>query len=183
MTECMLHDLAVANDLKFVALRYFDVAGADPLGRYGQSTIKTTLLVQIAVRNALGIRDGIEIFGDDYPNPDGTCIRDCLRVTDLIDAHLAALEHLRSGKGNPTCNVGYDHGYSVKDIIDTVKSVSDRAFPVRVGPRCLGNAIEVVAIADHVRDMLGWSPKLDDIEKIVTPVLRREERRMTKQAA
>lgn len=183
MTECMLHDLSAVTDLEYVALRYFNVAGADPAGRYGQSTTKTTLLVQIAVQNALGIRDGIEIFGDDYPTPDGTCIRDYLHVTDLIDAHLAALAHLRAGKGNLTCNVGYGHGYSVKDIIDTVKRVSGREFPVHVGPRRLGDAIEVVASADRVRDVLGWAPKLDDIEKIVTHALRWEERLMTMRAA
>jgi UDP-glucose 4-epimerase len=175
-TECMLRDLSEVTDFNYVALRYFNVAGADPEGAYGQSTTKTTLLVQIAVQSALGIRDGIEIFGDDYPTPDGTCIRDYLHVTDLIDAHMAALAHLREGRGNLTCNVGYGHGYSVKDIIDTVKRVSGKDFPVRVGPRRLGDAIAVVAEAQRVREVLGWTPKYDNIETIVTHALRWEER-------
>ncbi len=167
VTEHMLKDLSDVSDMRFVALRYFNVAGADPAARYGQSTTKTTLLVQIAVQCALGIRDGLEIFGTDYPTSDGTCIRDYLHVTDLIDAHVRALDHLRSGGGNLTLNVGYGHGYSVRDIIDTTRRVVGRDFPVREGPRRLGDPVEVVADAKLIREILGWEPKLDDIETIV----------------
>jgi len=175
VTECMLHDLAAVSDLNYVALRYFNVAGADPVGRYGQSTIKTTLLVQIAVQCALGIRSGLEVFGDDYPTADGTCIRDYIHVTDLVDAHLLALKFLRARRENFTCNVGYGHGYSVKDIIDTVKRVSGRDFPVRMGPRRLGDAIAVVAESRLIRDVFQWNPKFDNIEAIVKHALRWEE--------
>ena len=176
VTELMLKDLSDVSDMRYVALRYFNVAGADPAGRYGQSTTKTTLLVQIAVQCALGIRPGLEIFGTDYETPDGTCIRDYLHVTDLIDAHISALEHLRSGGGNLTLNVGYGHGYSVRDIIDTVKRVSGADFPVREGPRRLGDPVEVVAEANLIREKFGWEPKLDNIETIVTHALQWERR-------
>jgi UDP-glucose 4-epimerase len=181
VTEMMLKDLSDVTGMRYVALRYFNVAGADPQGRYGQSTTKTTLLVQIAVQCALGLRDGLEIFGTDYPTPDGTCIRDYLHVTDLIDAHDLALGHLRGGGGNLTLNVGYGHGYSVRDIIDTVKRVTGRDFPVREGPRRLGDPVEVVAEADRIREAFGWTPRYDDIETIVRHALqwelRMEERR------
>ena len=168
MTECMLADVARFSDLEFVALRYFNVAGADPAGRYGQSTTKTTLLVQIAVQHALGVRGEMEVFGTDYPTIDGTCVRDYIHVTDLIDAHLRALDYLVSGGENFTCNVGYGHGYSVKQVIEMAKQVSGSDFPVRYGPRRTGDAVEVVAKADLIRERLGWNPKYDDLETIVS---------------
>ena len=181
VTEMMLKDLSDVTGLRYVALRYFNVAGADPEGRYGQSTTKTTLLVQIAVQCALGLREGLEIFGTDYPTPDGTCVRDYLHVADLIDAHVQALDHLRGGGGNVTLNVGYGHGYSVRDIIDTVKRVTGRDFPVREGARRLGDPVEVVAEANRIREAFGWTPRYDDIETIVRHALqwelRMEERR------
>ena len=186
VTEMMLKDLSDVSDMRYVALRYFNVAGADPAGRYGQSTTKTTLLVQIAVQCALGIREGLEIFGTDYPTNDGTCVRDYLHVTDLIDAHILALDHLRGGGENLTLNVGYGHGFSVRNIIDTVKRVTGRDFPVREGPRRLGDPIEVVAEARQIREILGWSPRYDDIETIVSHAyaweLRMEERRAMERA-
>lgn len=186
VTEMMLKDLADVSDLRYVALRYFNVAGADPQGRYGQSTTKTTLLVQIAVQAALGLRPGLEIFGTDYPTPDGTCIRDYLHVTDLIDAHEAALSYLDDGGASTTLNVGYGHGYSVRDIIDTVKRVVGVDFPVTEGPRRMGDPVEVVAEADRIREVLRWEPKLDDIETIVRHAhqweLRMNERRALEQA-
>jgi UDP-glucose 4-epimerase len=169
--------------MRYVALRYFNVAGADPTGRYGQSTTKTTLLVQIAVQCALGLRPGLEIFGTDYETPDGTCIRDYLHVTDLIDAHLSALEHLRAGRDNVTLNVGYGHGYSVRDIIDTVKRISGVDFPVKEGPRRLGDPVEVVADARRIRETFGWEPKLDNIETIVTHALQWEREMERKRTA
>lgn len=175
VTECMLQDLAAVSDLNYVALRYFNVAGADPTCRYGQSTTKTTLLVQIAVQCALRIREGLEIFGDDYPTADGTCIRDYIHVTDLVEAHLLALNFLRTRRENLTCNVGYGHGYSVKNIIETVKRVTGKDFPVHIGPRRLGDAIAVVAESKLIRDLLRWKPKFDNIEIIVEHALRWEE--------
>ena len=167
MVECMLRDVAQATDLRFAALRYFNVAGADPAGRYGQSTTKTTLLVQIAVQTALGLRKGIEIFGTDYPTIDGTCVRDYIHVTDLIDAHVAALKHLRAGGDSVTLNCGYGHGFSVKQVLETVKAVSGRDFDVSIGPRRLGDAVEVVCDARQIREVLDWRPAHDDLSRIV----------------
>jgi UDP-glucose 4-epimerase len=167
VTEHMLKDLSDVSGLKYVALRYFNVAGADPRARYGQSSTRTTLLVQIAVQCALGLRDGLEIFGTDYDTPDGTCIRDYLHVSDLIYAHMLALRHLRGGGGNLTLNVGYGHGYSVREIIDTAKRVGKSNFQVREGPRRRGDPVEVVADASLIRKTFGWEPKLDNIETIV----------------
>ena len=175
MTEYMLQDIAQTSGMKYVALRYFNVAGADPDGRYGQSTTKSTLLVQIAVQCALGVRDGLDIYGTDYPTPDGTCVRDYLHVNDLIDAHELALDHLDKGGENLTLNVGYGHGYSVRDIVDTVKQVTGRDFEVREGPRRLGDPVHVVAQADRIRKELGWQPRLDDIKMIVEHAVRWEE--------
>lgn len=167
VTEHMLKDLSDVSGLRYVALRYFNVAGADPAARYGQSSTKTTLLVQMAVQCALGLRDGLEIFGTDYDTPDGTCIRDYLHISDLIDAHMLALEHLRGGGGNLTLNVGYGHGYSVREIIETARRVGQCDFPVGEGPRRLGDPVEVVADAGLIRKTFGWKPKFDDIETIV----------------
>jgi UDP-glucose 4-epimerase len=175
MTELMLADVAACSDLRYAALRYFNVAGADPQTRYGQSSTRTTLLVQIAVQCALGVRERFELFGADYPTPDGTCIRDYIHVTDLVDAHLRALDHLGAGGGNLTCNVGYGHGFSVREILDTVKRVSGRDFPIVQGPRRRGDPVEVVADARLIRGALGWQPCYDDIEQIVTHALRWEQ--------
>ncbi len=175
MTELMLADVAAFSDMRYVALRYFNVAGADPQTRYGQSTTKTTLLVQIAVQSALGLRPGFEVFGTDYPTADGSCVRDYIHVTDLVDAHVRALDHLQKGGENLTCNVGYGHGFSVKQVIDTVKRVSGRDFDVRYGPRRRGDPIEVVADASRIRARLGWQPDYDDLEVIVDHALRWEQ--------
>jgi UDP-glucose 4-epimerase len=175
MTEMMLRDVAAVRDLKYVALRYFNVAGADPKGRYGQSTTKTTLLVQIAAQVALGIRPHIEIYGDDYPTTDGTCVRDYIHVSDLVDAHLAALRHLRNSGSNLIANCGYGRGYSVKQVLDMTEKVSGRGFERRIGPRRRGDAVEVVAEANLIRKELGWSPRYADLAMIVEHALRWEE--------
>src|SRR5262245_31061998 len=175
MTEMMLRDVAAVRDLKYVALRYFNVAGADPKGRYGQSTTKTTLLVQIAAQVALGIRPAIEISGDDYPTVDGTCVRDYIHVSDLVDAHLAALHHLRAGGKNLIANCGYGRGYSVKQVLDMTQRVSGRSFERKIGPRRLGDAVEVVAEANLIRATLGWRPRYDDLATIVEHALQWEE--------
>jgi UDP-glucose 4-epimerase len=175
VTERMLADAAGVSGMEWVVLRYFNVAGADPQGRYGQSTTKTTLLVQIAVQSALGIRNGIDVFGTDYPTVDGTCVRDYIHVTDLVDAHHAALRHLGEGRGNLLCNVGYGRGFSVKQVIETTQRVSGRDFPVRVADRRRGDAVEVVADARRAREQLGWTPRYDDLDTIVGHALRWEE--------
>jgi len=171
----MLRDVAAVRDLRHVTLRYFNVAGADPKGRYGQSTTKTTLLVQIAAQAALAIRPFIEIYGDDYPTADGTCVRDYIHVSDLVDAHLAALRHLRAGGKNLVANCGYGRGYSVQQVLDAMQSVSGRNFERRIGPRRRGDAVEVVADAGLIRAELGWSPRYDDLATIVEHALRWEE--------
>jgi UDP-glucose 4-epimerase len=176
VTECMLADVSTVSDLRYVALRYFNVAGADPAGRYGQSTTKTTLLVQIAVQHALGVRGEMEVFGTDYPTVDGTCVRDYIHVTDLIDAHLSALDYLGNGGENLLCNVGYGRGFSVKQVIDMAKQVSGADFPVRYGPRRRGDAIEVVAEANRVRERLNWKPRYDDLRTIVEHALAWERK-------
>jgi UDP-glucose 4-epimerase len=174
MTETMLRDLAAVCDIKYVALRYFNVAGADPQARYGQSTTKTTLLVQIAAQAALGVRPFIEIYGDDYPTADGTCVRDYIHVTDLVDAHLAAIRYLRGGGKNLIANCGYGCGYSVKQVLDTAEKMSGRSFERRIGPRRRGDATQVVAEANLIREELGWRPQYNDLSTIVTHALNWE---------
>jgi UDP-glucose 4-epimerase len=176
MTETMLHDVSAVCDLRYVALRYFNVAGADPQGRYGQSSTETTLLVQIALQAALGIRPHIEIFGDDYPTLDGTCVRDYIHVSDLVAAHLAALDHLRNGGANLIANCGYGRGYSVKEVLDAVQSVSGARFERRIGPRRRGDAVAVVADTKLIRAALGWTPRYDNLPVIVAHALGWEQR-------
>ena len=176
MTETMLHDLASVCDLNYVALRYFNVAGADPEARYGQSTTKTTLLVQIAAQAALGFRPFVEIYGDDYPTADGTCVRDYIHVTDLVDAHLAAIRYLRGGGKNLIANCGYGRGYSVKQVLDMAEKLSGRRFERHIGPRRRGDATEVVAEANLIRAELGWRPQYNDLATIVQHALNWELR-------
>jgi len=167
MTEWMLEDAARAHDFRFVALRYFNVAGADPRGRIGQSGPNATHLIKVAMQAALGRRPSVDIYGADYPTRDGTCERDFIHVTDLARAHIRALDYLRSGGAGGTFNCGYGRGYSVKQIIDVVKKVSGVDFEVRLAPRRPGDPAAVVADNRLVCARLGWRPELDDIEQIV----------------
>src|SRR5262245_59535427 len=176
MTEIMLADAARAHDIRYVALRYFNVAGADPQGRAGQSTSRATHLIKVACEAALGKRTHIQVFGTDYPTRDGTCIRDYIHVTDLTRAHLLALRHLRSNGGSEILNCGYGRGYSVLEVIDAVKRVSARDLDVRLGPRRPGDPPIVIAKTDRIRKLLGWIPKHDKLDAIVSPALRWEER-------
>jgi UDP-glucose 4-epimerase len=175
MSEWMLADTARAHGLAYVALRYFNVAGADPRGRSGQSSPNATHLIKVASQAALGQRAGLEIFGTDYDTPDGTCVRDYIHVTDLARAHLAALDHLRAGGDNLTLNCGYGRGYSVKEVVEVVKQVSGTDFPVKLSPRRAGDPASLVAKADRIRDALGWHPEHDDLTGIVTQALAWEE--------
>ena len=176
MTEIMLADAANAHDFAYVALRYFNVAGADPQGRAGQSTRRATHLIKVACETALGKRNHIQVFGTDYPTRDGTCIRDYIHVTDLTRAHLAALRHLRAGGGSDVFNCGYGRGYSVLEVIDAVQRASGRSFEVRLGPRRPGDPAVVIAATGKVRTLLGWVPEHDRLDAMVFQALRWEER-------
>jgi UDP-glucose 4-epimerase len=183
MTEFMLRDAARAHDLRYVALRYFNVAGADPLGRSGQSTARATHLVKVACETALGERPYLEVFGTDYPTPDGTCIRDYIHVTDLVSAHLDALRYLRAGGMSDVVNCGYGSGFSVLDVIASVKEVSQNDFPVRMGPRREGDPAALVAKVERVGEVLGWKPKLNRLDTIVRHALAWEKRLIEYRAA
>jgi UDP-glucose 4-epimerase len=176
MAEIMLRDAAIAHGLDYVILRYFNVAGADPHLRTGQSTRGATHLIKVAVETALGKRPKMEVFGTDYPTPDGTCIRDYIHVADLVRAHADALAYLRAGGLSATLNCGYGHGFSVLEVIDTVRRVSGVDFRVeRVGPR-VGDPARVVAQSDRARQLLGWKPRFDDLATIVTHALAWERK-------
>ena len=176
MTEIMLADVARAHDFRYVALRYFNVAGADPKGRSGQSTPRATHLIKVACETALGKRSHIEVFGTDYPTRDGTCIRDFIHVTDLARAHSAALAHLRGGGTSDIYNCGYSKGFSVLEVIAAVKKAAGREFEVRRSPRRPGDPAAIVAASDKIRSALGWKPGHDDLDQIVTQALAWEER-------
>ncbi len=176
MVEWMLADVAAAHGLRYVVLRYFNVAGADPRGRAGQSSRSATHLIKVAVQAALGRRAGLEIYGTDYPTPDGTCLRDYIQVTDLVRAHVDALRHLRAGGGSLTCNCGYARGYSVRQVVDVVKRVSGVDFSVKLSGRRPGDPAAIVARNDRVRETLGWTPEHDDLDAIVEQALAWERR-------
>jgi UDP-glucose 4-epimerase len=183
MTELMLRDSAEAHDLRYVALRYFNVAGADPLGRSGQSTARATHLVKVACEAALGERPYLEVFGTDYPTPDGTCIRDYIHVTDLVRAHLDALRYLRAGGQSEVLNCGYGEGFSVLDVIGSVKRVSQHDLALRMGPRRPGDPAAIVARAERISQVLGWQPSLADLDTIVGHALDWEKRLIEYRAA
>ena len=176
MVEWMLEDAGRAYELRSVVLRYFNVAGADPQGRAGQPTRDATHLIKVAVQTALGRRKQLEIFGQNYPTPDGTCLRDYIQVTDLAQAHMDALRYLRAGGASLTCNVGYARGYSVKEVVDVVRKVSGAAVPAVMSPRRAGDPAAIVASNDRIRAELGWVPQHDDLSEIVAQALDWERR-------
>jgi len=175
MTEMMLEDSARAYDFRYVALRYFNVAGADPRGRTGQSTRGATHLIKVACETALGKRDRIEIFGTDYDTADGTCVRDYIHVSDLANAHADALAYLRAGGDSLVANCGYGHGYSVREVIEAVRRVSGRPFEVVTRERRAGDVPAVVANSTRARSKLGWRPEYDDLDQCVATALAWEE--------
>jgi UDP-glucose 4-epimerase len=176
MTEIMLRDAGTAHGLRYAILRYFNVAGADPRGRSGQSTKGATHLIKVAVETALGLRPRIEVFGTDYPTPDGTCIRDYIHVWDLVRAHSDALAYLRGGGDSVTLNCGYGRGFSVLDVIETVKRVEATDFPVELRGRRAGDPAQIVASAERARTILGWQPQFDDLATIVRHALAWERK-------
>lgn len=176
MVEWMIEDTAQAHGLGYAVLRYFNVAGADPAGRSGQSTPQATHLIKVACQAALGQRDRLQVFGVDYPTSDGTCVRDYIQVSDLARAHLDALRHLRAGGGNLVCNCGYERGFSVLEVIETVKRVSGVDFPVELAERRAGDPAAIVAGNERIRQTLGWTPRYDDLETIVRQALAWESR-------
>jgi UDP-glucose 4-epimerase len=176
MSEWMLRDLCAVTPMRHVALRYFNVAGSDPGGRIGQSTRAATLLVKVACEAAVGKRTHLSVFGTDYPTPDGTGVRDYIHVEDLATAHLNALDYLRAGGQSLTANCGYGHGYSVREVLSSVEKIAGIKLNIKEEPRRAGDPPSLVAKCDKVRDVLGWQPKLDDIDTIVRTSLEWEKR-------
>ncbi len=180
MTEWMLADVAAAHPIKYGVLRYFNVAGADPQKRSGQSTPLATHLIKVAAQTALGQRQKMDIYGTDYETPDGTCVRDYIHVTDLIAAHALLLGYLRDGGESTTLNCAYGQGYSVRQVIDTVKAASGVDFRVDEGPRRAGDPASITATGEKVRKVLGWTPQHDDLHEIVETALNWERYLMTR---
>ena len=167
-----------AHPFRYVALRYFNVAGADPMRRTGQSTRGATHLIKVACEVACGKRPRFQMFGNDYDTPDGTCVRDFIHVSDLADAHVAALDHLVRGGDSQVINCGYGKGYSVRQVLDTLEAVTGRPLPTDIGPRRPGDAVSVYTTSDRLQSVLGWKPRLDDLTEIVRSAYE-WERRMT----
>jgi UDP-glucose 4-epimerase len=168
MSEAMLRDTGFAHGLRYVVLRYFNVAGADPQGRTGQATPQATHLIKVACEAALGKRAKVDVFGTDYPTPDGTGVRDYIHVSDLAAAHSAALAYLRGGGESATFNCGYGRGASVMEVIASVKRVSGVDFPVALGPRREGDPAELIADVSRIRSALPWTPRFQDLDTIVS---------------
>ena len=176
MTEWMLRDVAAATPLRYVALRYFNVAGSDPMGRIGQATAKATLLTKVACEVVVGKRDHVSIYGTDYPTRDGTGVRDYIHVEDLADAHLKALAYLRGGGESTTLNCGYGRGYSVRELLNMVETVAGHPIPKREAPRRAGDPPTLVARASRIRSLLGWQPRHDNLKDIVETALAWERK-------
>ena len=176
MSEIMLHDAGKAHGLRFVILRYFNVAGADPKMRTGQSTAGATHLIKVACEAALGKRAKMDVYGTDFPTPDGTGIRDYIHVSDLARAHSAALGHLRRGGDSRTFNCGYGKGSSVFEVIDAVRRIRGHDFPVELGPRRPGDPAALVANVDRIRSTLDWRPQFQDLDTIVAHAYAWERR-------
>jgi UDP-glucose 4-epimerase len=176
MTEIMLHDTASAHGMNYVVLRYFNVAGADPQARIGLATVGATHLLKIAVEAATGQRAKIDVFGTDYPTPDGSCIRDFIHVSDLAQAHRSALSYLRAGGASATLNCGYGRGYSVLETIEAVRRVSGRNFAVQYAPRRPGDIMTMIADTRRIRNVLDWTPQYDNLDTIATHALAWERK-------
>ena len=167
MTEWVLKDVANSSQLEYVVLRYFNVAGANVDGLMGQSGPNSTHLLKVALECAVGKRECMKIFGDDYETPDGTCIRDYIHVDDLATAHQCALEYLSEGKSSNIFNCGYGKGYSVWDVISMVKRITGVDFPVEIVERREGDVPKLIAVANKIRSQMDWNPRCEDLELIV----------------
>jgi len=176
MTEWMLRDVAAVTPLRYVALRYFNVAGSDPMGRIGQATAKATLLTKVACEVVVGKREHVSIYGTDYPTRDGTGVRDYIHVEDLADAHLKALAYLRGGGESTTLNCGYGRGYSVRELLSMVETVAGHPIAKREAPRRAGDPPTLVARASRIRSLLGWQPRHDNLKDIVETALAWERK-------
>jgi UDP-glucose 4-epimerase len=176
MIEQVLRDVAHAHGLRYVALRYFNVAGADPAARIGERHFPETHLIPLILKAATGERDGITVYGRDYPTPDGTCIRDYIHVEDLAAAHLGALGYLEATKESTTLNVGYGRGYSVKEVLETARTVTGVNFPVRESARRPGDPPALIAKAERIRHVLNWTPRYEDLKTIVADAWRWEQK-------
>ncbi|MFO7152117.1 MAG: UDP-glucose 4-epimerase GalE [Bacillota bacterium] len=175
--ESLLRDLSAAEDFKYVSLRYFNVAGADPEGQIGETKPDATHLITMCVRTACGKREKLYIYGTDYPTPDGTCIRDYIHVMDLAEAHILALDYLMAGGESEVFNCGYGRGYSVKEVVEQAKKVTGVDFPVEYAPRRPGDPPELVADSKKIREKLGWEPKYDDLGFIIKTAWEWEKKR------
>lgn len=180
MCEWMLQDAGAFAALRYVAMRYFNVAGADPSGRTGESTVHATHLIKVASQAVVGIRDHIEIYGEDYPTPDGTCVRDYIHASDVADAHVAALVHLRGGGESLTLNCGYQRGYSVREVLAAVERVAGRSLDIRSASRRPGDPPELIAATARIVETLGWRPRHDDLDVIVQSAIDWEKKLATK---
>jgi len=176
MVEQALRDVSLSSDLRYVALRYFNVAGADPLSRIGQRYKEATHLITVSLRAALGLREQLNIFGTDYDTPDGTCIRDYIHVDDLVDAHMLALDYLLKENKSRVFNCGYGHGYSVREVVEKVKKVTGVDFRVNETARRAGDPPSLIADSSRIRNELGWTPAHDDLEYIIRTAWQWEKR-------
>ena len=176
MSEWMLRDTASISSMRYVAMRYFNVAGSDPGGRIGQATQGATLLTKVACEAMVGKRPHVSVFGSDYATPDGTGVRDYLHVEDLAAAHLDALKYLRADGKSVTLNVGYGHGYSVREVLAMVETVGGKPLVIREEARRAGDPAYLVARADRIRAELGWRPRYDDLKAIVSHSLAWERK-------
>lgn len=176
MTEWMLEDVSRATSLRHMVLRYFNVAGADGQGRTGQSTPKATHLIKRAAQVVLGRVPQLDIFGTDYPTPDGTGVRDYIHVTDLAEAHLLALDALKGGAGSNTYNVGYGRGLSVRQVINGVEKVTGQTLPARESPRRAGDPPTLISDPTRLKTDLGWTPRHEDLDEIIRSAIAWERR-------
>jgi UDP-glucose 4-epimerase len=183
MSEIMLHDVASAHAMNTVVLRYFNVAGADPQARIGLATVGATHLLKIAVEAATGQRAKIDVYGTDYPTPDGSCVRDFIHVSDLVQAHRSALSYLRGGGTTTTLNCGYGRGYSVLETIEAVRRVSGRNFAIQYGERRPGDIMTMIADTRRIRETLEWTPQYDDLDTIAAHALAWEEKLLRERGA
>lgn len=176
MCEEILRDTARVSNLKYINLRYFNVAGAAPSAQMGLRNANTTLLVNVAIQAALGKRSHVEVYGNDYPTPDGTCVRDYIHVEDIASAHLSALDYLRQGEDSTTLNCGYGKGYSVLEILEAVKKISGKDFQIKNEMRRAGDPVSVIADTTKIHQTLKWQPNYNDLETIIKTSLEWEKK-------